>query len=162
MNPIKKPILLLLACCFYFFSIKAQNTIPATGGNAAGSGGSVSFTTGQVVYTVLTGSSGALSQGVQQPYEISVPTALEEASDISLIFSVYPNPAADYLILKTGEYEKGNLSYWLYNVGGTLIGTKNVLSSETFINMNGQTAGIYFLKITSGNKEIKTFKIIKH
>lgn len=33
---------------------KAQSTIPATGGNATGTGGSVSYSTGQLVYTINT------------------------------------------------------------------------------------------------------------
>ena len=64
--------------------LQAQNTIPASGGNATGTGGSVSYTVGQIVYTKSAGSNGSSAQGVQQPYEISVPTALEEAKGISL------------------------------------------------------------------------------
>ena len=33
------------------FELLAQETVPATGGDASGSGGSTSYTIGQVVYT---------------------------------------------------------------------------------------------------------------
>ena len=141
-------------------SLHAQVAIPASGGNATGNG-TVSYSIGQVVYTVNT-NLGSVAQGVQQPYEISVITAIEDAKDISLIFSVYPNPTTDFLKLKVMNYDMENLSYWLYGVSGNLIETKKVQSGETQISMTNQLSGTYFLKITEGNKDIKTFKIIKH
>jgi len=143
-------------------SMQGQNTISPTGGNAVGTGGTVSYTIGQVVYMTILETTGTLTQGVQQPYEISVITALKEAKDISLICSVYPNPTNNFLTLKVGDYENANFSYWLYGVSGNLIETKKVLSNETQISLGDQVSGSYFLKITSSNKEIKTFKIIKN
>ena len=64
--------------------LQAQTSVNATGGDASGSGGSVSYSVGQVVYTTNTGTSGSVAQGVQQPYEISVVTAIEEAKGINL------------------------------------------------------------------------------
>jgi hypothetical protein len=155
---------LLLAFCLFEYGIinQAQNTIPTTGGNASGTGGSVSYTVGQVVATTISGTNGTIIQGVQQPYEISVVTALKETKDISLICSIYPNPTANFLTLKVGEYENANFCYWLYGVSGNLIETKKVLSGETQISLGNQVSGSYFLKMTSGNKKIKTFKIIKN
>lgn len=76
-------------CCIQLLS---QETVSAGGKEATGTGGTVSYTIGQVVYTTNTGTNGSVVQGVQQPYEISVVTGLEEAEDISLEFSIYPNP----------------------------------------------------------------------
>jgi len=97
-----KTILLFILTGLGGISLLAQQTVSSAGGNAAtGGGGTVSYTVGQVAYTTITnGVNGSVAQGVQQPYEISVVTALEEANDISLEFSVYPNPFTDYLILK--------------------------------------------------------------
>jgi hypothetical protein len=162
MTQTKKLILVLLAGCFCSAIIQAQNAISSSGGNASGSGGSVSYTVGQIVYTSISGIGGSVAHGVQQPYEISVPTELEEGRDITLIFSVYPNPTSDFITLKVGDYEKRNLSYWLYGISGNIIETKKVLSFDTQINMGKQVTGIYFLKIIDNSKEIKTFKIIKH
>lgn len=142
--------------------LHAQNAIPASGGNASGSGGSVSYTVGQIVYTKNTGTNGSSSQGVQQPYEISIITGLEAAKDINLIFSVYPNPTTDFLTLKLMNFDKENLSYWLYSVSGNLIETKKILAVETQISMATLVSGTYFLKVVQGNKEVKTFKIIKN
>ena len=143
-------------------AIRAQNAIPASGGNATGTGSSsVSYTVGQVFYTVIT-NSGSMAQGVQQPYEISVVTAIESAKDINVICSAYPNPTTEFLTLKVKNFDMKGLSYWLYSVSGTLIETKKVLVEETQISLVNQFSGTYFLKVTSGNIEIKTFKIIKN
>lgn len=53
--------------------LRAQETIPVTGGEASG-GGTVSYTAGQIIYTTNTGTSGSVTQGIQQPFEISVVT----------------------------------------------------------------------------------------
>jgi len=142
--------------------IHAQQAIPASGGNAAGSGGSVSYSVGQVVYTSNTGTGGSSNQGVQIPFEISVVTGLEITPNISLTYLVYPNPATDYLTLKMeGEAEVNYMAY-LLDINGKLLMTKNIEINETIISMKDLAPAIYFLKILDKTKEIKTFKIIKN
>jgi hypothetical protein len=77
-------ILILLTFTFSLSTVSAQESINATDGDVSGSGGSVSYSVGQVVYTTHTGTSGSVAEGVQQPYEISVVTGLEEAQSINL------------------------------------------------------------------------------
>jgi hypothetical protein len=143
-------------------TVNAQETTDASGGNATGSGGSASYSIGQIVYTTHTGTNGSVAQGVQQPYEISVVTALEEAKDIALSFLVYPNPTYDFLKLKVENYISKNLSYLLYDISGKTIESKKIEGTEATIPMESLATGTYFLKVTEGNKDIKTFKIIKN
>jgi hypothetical protein len=161
MKRTKLLLIVFLLTCLGTVTV-AQSTIPASGGNASGTGGSVSYTVGQTTYKSITGTNGSVSQGVQQPYEISVVTAVEDAIDINLVCSVYPNPTADFLTLKVADYESSQLTYLLYGINGNLIETKKILGFETSINMQNQSRGTYFLKISSENKDIKTFKIIKN
>ncbi len=139
----------------------AQSTIPATGGNAEGSGGTLSYTVGQVFYMFNTAGNGSEAQGVQQPYEISIATAIEGANAITLEIMVYPNPVSDLLKLKVGSYETGNLSFKLYNSIGTLLENRKIESNETDIVMRNLAHGIYLLKVINNRQELKTFKIIK-
>jgi hypothetical protein len=153
--------------CLLFLSslgntVHAQSTIPAAGGNVTGTGGSVSFTVGQVVYTTISGTTGTVAQGVQQPYEISVVTAIKDPLDISLEFSVYPNPATDFIKLKIENYEAENLKYQLFDINGSLLKDNKVEGNETNIVMSNLLPATYFLKVTDNNKVVKTFKIIKH
>jgi len=155
----------LVVFCLIGFgsSIQAQNAIPASGGNASDSGGTVSYSVGQIVYTTNTSvSSGSVAQGVQQPFEISVITAIEQAEYITLVCSVYPNPASDFLTLKIENYDNKSLSYKLFDANGKLLESKKVISNETIISMANLLPSIYFLKVTDNQKEIKTFKIIKN
>jgi hypothetical protein len=143
-------------------AIQAQSANPASGGNATGTGGSVSYSVGQFVYTTNTGSNGTISQGVQQPYEISILTGLEGAKDINLVCLAYPNPASDFLTLKIENFDKEKLSYKLLDANGKLLENKKVIGNEVTISMGNLLPSIYFLKVINGNKEVKTFKIIKN
>jgi Secretion system C-terminal sorting domain len=143
-------------------ALQAQSTIPASGGNASGSGGSASYTVGQVVYTTNTGTNGSAAQGVQQPFEISVVTAVNEVNDISLEIMVYPNPATDFIKLKISNYDIQNLRYQLYDINGSLLQDNKVEGNETSIIMTNYVSATYFLKVSDNLKVVKTFKIIKH
>ncbi len=142
--------------------LQAQESVNTTGSNASGSGGSVSYTVGQVVYTTNTGTNGSVAQGVQQPYEISVVTAIEEAKGINLSVSAYPNPTTDFLNLKVENYDNTNLSYQLFDMNGKLLETKKIEGNQTSIVMSNLVPATYFVKVTESNKEVKTFKIIKN
>jgi len=153
----------LSAFIFAHSLVSAQESVNAAGGNASGSGGSVSYSVGQVAYQTHTGTNGSITQGVQQPYEISVITAVEEAKDINLLVSVYPNPATDYLQLKVdgSMYSVMSMSFQLYDMNGKLLQTKKLTEAETQIDMSSYATATYFLKVITESKAIKEFKIIK-
>jgi hypothetical protein len=92
----KRTILSLLVCFLCLVIIQGQSTIPASGGNASGSGGTVCYSMGQITYQTFEGINGTIAQGVQQPYEISVVTAIENTERITLEYKVFPNPTRDY------------------------------------------------------------------
>ncbi len=141
-------------------NLQAQKSVPASGGDASGSGGTVSYTVGQVIYTTNTGTNGSMAQGVQQPYEISVVAGIADANGTNLILSAYPNPATEYIKLKADKTE--NLTYQLYDISGKLLENRKIEDSETNIIMSHFDNAIYFLKISDNTKEVKTFKIIKN
>jgi len=142
--------------------LQAQESVNSTGVNASGSGGSVSYSVGQVVYTTNTGTSGFVALGVQQPYEISVVTGLEEAKGINLSVSAYPNPTTDFLQLKVESEKLKDLSYQLYDMNGKLLQTKALTDKETQINLSNYVPATYFVKVIAESKSIKEFKIIKN
>ena len=97
----------------------AQIAVTAIGGEASGSGGTVSYSVGQVVYTTNTGTNGSVAQGVQQPYDIFILTGIE-LTDIDLKLSAYPNPTTNFLHLHIEEYSNENWTYLLYDLQGVL------------------------------------------
>lgn len=139
----------------------AQAAVPTSGGDATGTGGSVSYSFGQVLYTTNIGTNGSEAQGVQQPYDISTSFG-DELTDITLEFSVYPNPTSDYLILKVENMEFSTLSYQLFDIQGKLIKNSSVTSNNTIVNMKDLPKSTYVLKIIDHQKLFKTFKIIKN
>jgi hypothetical protein len=49
-------------------NMTAQNALATSGGNALGTGGTSSYTVGQIVYNYHSGATGSLTAGVQQSY----------------------------------------------------------------------------------------------
>lgn len=142
--------------------LHAQESTNTTGGNASGAGGSVSYSLGQVMYQTYTGANGSVAQGLQQPYEISVVTAIEEAKGINLSVLAYPNPTTDYLTLEIEDFEFSNVYFRLYDISGKLVQSEKILDNQTSIVMSNLVPATYFIKVVQGNKEVKTFKIIKN
>ncbi|NOZ47579.1 MAG: T9SS type A sorting domain-containing protein [Chlorobi bacterium] len=142
--------------------VQAQEAIPAAGGNISGPGGSASYSVGQVVYTTNTGTNSySVAEGVQQPYEISVVSGIEQAKGINLECTAYPNPTSDFITLKVDDFNNKNLFYQLFDIDGKIIKTEKIIVAKTEINTEVLIQGSYFLRIIDNQKEIKTFKIIK-
>ena len=165
-------VILLLLFGVLNSSLKGQQAIPATGGNATGSGGSVSFSVGQVVYTTKQSSGGIISEGVQQSYEISVISGVGDEKTITLFCSVYPNPVVSDLTLRVDENIIHPLAYQLYTIDGKFIQYAAIVSSETTIAMGSLSTGLYLLRIvetkstvapsSSSLRVVKIFKIVKN
>ncbi len=139
----------------------AQEVTTTTGGNASGSGGTVTYSVGQIVYATNTGTNGSVAQGVQQTYEISILLGIEDNS-IKLELTAYPNPTTNYLTLNVGKAELSILNFQLYDMGGKLIESNKITSTTETIRMENLPSSTYFLKVTNNNKEVKSFKIIKN
>lgn len=145
--------------------LQAQESVNATGGNALGSGGSVSYSVGQLTYQTHVGTNGSVAEGVQQPFEISIITEIKEAKGINLSVSAYPNPTTDFLNLKVDASTPlsiQSMSYQLYDINGKLLENQKIEGNETSIVMSNLVPATYFVKVTEGNTEVKTFKIIKY
>jgi len=160
----KATITIILVCFFMDVGIYAQNihqSISASGGNASGSGGKSSYSVGQTVYNRKTGHNGIVSEGVQQPYEISIVTG-KEILDITLSVSVYPNPTTDVLTLSISEINSATLYFQLSDINGKVIENKKITDLNSLINFNPLSKGVYMLRIFQKRKQLKTFKIIKN
>ncbi len=157
----KKIFFIISILVLSWVELQAQESINTAGGNASGSGGSVSYSVGQVFYTTNSDANTSVAQGVQQPYEISVVSSVEEANSITLSFSAYPNPATDYVKLQIEGDMIDNLSYQLVDINGKILQNQKISNNQTAIIISNYVASTYFLKVSRGNKETKTFKIIK-
>ena len=140
---------------------QAQQATTATGSDASGSGGTVAYSVGQIVYTTNTGTNGSVAQGVQQPYEISIVLGIDNHT-INLELTAYPNPTTNFLTLNVGNAELSTLNFQLYDILGKLIESRKIISSSETSAIENLPTATYFLKVTNNNNEVKTFKIIKN
>jgi len=151
----------LLASGLFVSQLQAQQASVASGGEATGSGGSSSYSVGQVVYTTNTGSTGTVAQGIQQAYVI---TSLSnpELTALTLSVQTYPNPTTDKIVLDLTNIDPTGLSYALYDLNGKAIANALVSQTQTQIEMQNLPIGVYVLRVNKNNAELKTFKIIKN
>jgi ABC-type uncharacterized transport system substrate-binding protein len=63
--------------------------------------------------------------------------------------------------LSVDNFEISNLSYKMYDMSGKLLQSEKITSNQTSIVMSNLVSATYFVKVIQGNKEVKTFKIIK-
>jgi len=139
----------------------AQQATTSSGGNGIGVGGSTNYSIGQVAYMTQTGSTGSISQGVQQAYEIFT-LGVNNFPEIKLSMSVYPNPTISNITLKVEDLSLNDLKIELFDTNGRQIQSRKVQSTNTFIDLENLPSSTYILKVESENKTIKTFKIIKN
>lgn len=150
-----------LGSFFFVLTANAQQSINSSGGNGTGTGGSFSYTIGQIDYVSAIGSNGSMSQGVQQAFEIFT-LGNDDYPTITLQAMVYPNPTKNNIILKIENVEIENLSIQLFDVSGKAIMQQKITQNETSIPMENLQAAHYFLQVLENGKSIKTFKIIKN
>lgn len=154
----KKIIVIIALLCLP--KLMAQQAIDASGGNAAGTGGSSSYSIGQVTYNSIS-STGSVSQGVQQPFEFAT-LGNDEFPGITLQMTVYPNPTTSLIYLTIQNYSLENVQFQLFDLNGRFIQSQSITSSETPVSMGNLAPAVYLLNVIKNNQVIKSFKIIKH
>lgn len=143
--------------------MSAQSSPVSSGGNGEGSGGSFSYSLGQTFYHVA-GWNITFSEGVQQPYEISIYSIdgdMVEEINVDINLSAYPNPTMGMLSLVIETNNLYGFDYSLMDISGQIIEYGVISSTETLIDMSSQSPTTYLLRITLNKKDVKTFKIVK-
>ena len=151
-------------------TVHAQQATVSAGGFATGTEGTVSYSIGQIVYTSATGSNGSVAQGVQQTYQITAVTGVENTKEISLVVSAYPNPTKDIIILNVGASTPLTDQLFIYkliDMNGKVVETQKIVDVQTTIEMNHLMPATYFLNVEKmldgkDQQEVKTFKITKN
>ncbi|MEI7508430.1 MAG: T9SS type A sorting domain-containing protein [Flavobacterium sp.] len=153
--------IILLTASLWCCKMQAQDSTNISGGTSLGSGGSVSYSVGQIVYTTNSGSSGSAAQGVQQAFEISMLDIKNTTFNVTL--NVFPNPTADNLTLQISNFNNEKLSYQLYDMQGKQLDNRQITTQETLVNTSTLPSSIYFIYvIDQDNKKVQSFKIIKN
>ncbi len=156
-----KNYLLLILVLTASVSVKAQQLeVVATSGDFyENSSGSLSWTLGEVVIETLSETNFILTQGFQQS-KLTV-TAINDLQTSGIELSVYPNPTNSFLLIEVKTDKQRDLQINLFDLNGKLILQKKITGSKQTVQMQNYKPAIYILKITEGNKEIRTYQIVK-
>ena len=170
----KTSTLLLFSMLFVSYNGSSQSntmmgSINASGYEATGNAGTVSYSIGQVFYSYLEDPfNNQVAQGIQHavqqnedlPEDTDTSTEVE-APEINVL--IYPNPATDFVTLATKgiSFQNQVNSYQLFNYQGQLIMQNTMHQDHTTININNLSTSIYILRVYVNNKLYNTFKILK-
>ena len=139
--------------------LKAQKTMASAGITATGSGGSSSYTVGQIDYQQK-GANAQVMEGVQHAYEITT-LAVEDLDNKERNIILYPNPVKDFLFIDFNDKNYQDSNYVLFDSQGKLIKTGNLNQQKSELDFSLLPTSVYIIQIFQKNQNIKTFKIIK-
>ncbi|MCU7614440.1 T9SS type A sorting domain-containing protein [Chryseobacterium sp. GMJ5] len=138
--------------------VDAQKALLATGSNATGGNGSVSYSVGQIDFTTK---ENQVMEGVQQAYEITTLSTTETAGSDRKDILLYPNPFKDFLFVDFTTNDYRNSEFQLFDSSGKLLKEDKIKESKSEFNFSELPSAMYIIRINQNGKNIKTFKIIK-
>jgi hypothetical protein len=149
----------LISLC-HIYSALAQEAVTSTGANASGSGGTLSYTIGLVVYTTNINVSGNSAQGVQHAFEIF--TIGTEDILFGYDITAYPNPSSGEISIKISSEKQRELKFSIYDLKGRIIRSGNLHEDITRVDLSDIPNAPYQLIIQDDlNKRVKTFRLVK-
>ncbi len=86
-------------------------------------------------------------------------TTLNNTTFAQSKFSVYPNPSSG---IWTIESEVEMTSVQLYNILGKLVAKQTIEGKQASISTEGLASGVYFAKVSNGNENTKTLRLVKN
>lgn len=85
------------------------------------------------------------------------PISVDEMGASDTPWSLYPNPTNDNVWLN-GEWSE-NSRYELVNMNGQVVRSERIYSSQTLIEVDGLSAGMYVLRVTSPDKATQHIRL---
>lgn len=160
----KKILLLATLCAFAILTAQAQSAIVPTGGTASGNGGTVTYTVGQIATQTNSDGTTSISEGVQQPYEISV-VGVDNYPNITLNAVLYPNPTQGnlQLVMNNGQFAMNNGKWQIkmFDTNGKYLLSKKIDSETTEFDISSYAPGTYYVNVYRETEMMKTFKVVK-
>ena len=146
-------LIALVAVCFTC-EISAQELylLGAAGTESTGTGGSVSWSLGEIITVTAGGPSNDVTQGFHQG-NIYV-TGVEHLAEINV--SVYPNPTSEFVTV-TCPYP---VRVSIYDASGRLIAIHDLTIEVNQLNVTEFARGTYNLIFESTEQETKTARLV--
>ena len=139
-----------------------QSSMNTSGGDTFSDQGSVAYSIGQVFVQISESPEISVSEGVQQPYELSLYNAIAEESTLEVSILAYPNPTMNDLTIELQGWRHETASFEVYDALGKKICSGVFNQSTLSIDARLWSSGNYFLHLYSPNGEQSaSVKIIK-
>lgn len=157
----KKVFITLFISVLALLSVAQSDVVPA-GGTASGSGGTATYTVGQIAVQRMESGGKYVIEGVQQPYEIQT-VGVDNYPGISLEAIIYPNPTQHFVQLRISNYDIPDygLTAQLYDANGRLLQIFTVSDFETKMDLEQYPTATYQLRVYDNKQLLKTFKVVK-
>jgi len=130
-------------------------SLNTSSGEAASESGSINYSVGQVFQAILESPDYKVIHGVQFATDIG-----ESQTEPELQIMAYPNPMMDYVIFSVDNFENQDLAYQFLDMQGRVLKKAPIEKSATRISQTFTGKGFYILNITTGNKLLKSIKLI--
>lgn len=112
-------------------------------------------------FTFVSDSTDTAQEGIAFSFLSSLSGFLSvEETKVENLFSLFPNPASDEVVLELIETTSSMLVGSIYNAMGVLVQTEPLLEMRNTISLENLPAGLYFIKITT-EKGYSLKRIIK-
>jgi hypothetical protein len=165
-------ILLLLLVGAIAQNTKAQtnysHVIGSAGKQISGTTMSMTFTVGEPVINIISGTNAELNQGFQQDYPSTILTAIEQSQALNANANIklMPNPSTDVtrLMFETATSIQDYV-LTMYDINGKMVQSGFIPSGQSYyeINLMNLNNGMYFIHLNgTTNHSINTFKLIKN
>lgn len=83
-----------------------------------------------------------------------------EAGEVLSGLTIYPNPVSGGTVTVRCHATCGNRWLGIYDVGGRLLGTKELVDETTVLDVTGLPKGLYLLRVTDGDGSVCTAKFV--
>ena len=155
----RKLFLIMCGGLFCLGTAVAQNAVVPVGGTASGNGGTVTYTVGQIAVQTNSDGTASISEGVQQPYEISV-VGVDEYPSITLNAVLFPNPTQGNVQLTIDNLQfEGEVK--IFDLNGKFLFSKKIEGEKTALDLSRYAPATYYVNVYSGKKMLKSFKVVK-
>ena len=155
----------LVTAGFLFAQVSMVNSVLATAGAYQTNGSySLSWTVGELAVSTLTEGSNVLTQGFQQPWDMSV--SIQDGPEINWSVKAYPNPVYDYLNVKFSLEKSEEFVIEVTDITGKKVLTREpqMINTDEIVDLDFTQfkPGIYFLMVYSSDQKVhKVYKIKK-
>lgn len=153
-------VLLLITALLTLPAGAQQFLISTAGNNFKTTETSISWSMGELATTSYTSGELLLTEGFQQP-GLEVSTLIDQTED-EVEIKAYPNPVRYQLTVDIPANDGDATLMELYDLNGRLLKVTSFKGKSERIDLSSFPSGEYILRISDGEKLLKSLKIIKH